>query len=241
MKLVVDVREPSLMDALAQLGVPFERKQLTLGDIVLVNGQDETIAIIERKTPADLASSIADGRYEEQSVRLSQTDLNNHNVLYLIEGRVNSYVQRGSVSVAALRSAIVSLNFYKGFSVVHTENVRDSALYLKTFFDKIVRGEKQGRTPYHGKAGNQVEEYSKLQQRTKRKVKPEEIQEMMLSQIPGINNTMARNVLTVSSLRDLIEPGGCNLDQATYQTSSGKTRKIPRPVVEALQEYLSNI
>ena len=45
--------------------------------------------IVERKTGSDLASSIIDGRYEEQSYRLLHSgDLIPHSVIYLIEGEI---------------------------------------------------------------------------------------------------------------------------------------------------------
>ena len=41
--------------------------------------------LIERKSLNDLESSIKDGRYNEQSLRLDKYDLANHNIYYLIE------------------------------------------------------------------------------------------------------------------------------------------------------------
>ena len=41
--------------------------------------------IVERKTSNDLASSIRDGRYDEQKFRLRNSGINN--VIYLIEGK----------------------------------------------------------------------------------------------------------------------------------------------------------
>ena len=47
--------------------------------------------IIERKTIQDLAASIRDGRYKEQSIRLSQSNIPNHHILFMIEGDIDKY------------------------------------------------------------------------------------------------------------------------------------------------------
>ena len=49
------------------------------------------LLIIERKSLNDLASSIKDGRYAEQSFRLSNIEHHNHNIVYLIEGDRGTY------------------------------------------------------------------------------------------------------------------------------------------------------
>ena len=63
-----------------------EIQQLHLGDIIICDEEDNELLMIERKTPADLAASIKDGRYNEQSFRLSNYKLHNHHIIYLMEG-----------------------------------------------------------------------------------------------------------------------------------------------------------
>ena len=57
-----------------------EFKQLDLGDIIICDEEGSELLMFERKTPSDLASSIIDGRYNEQSFRLSNYKLHNHNI-----------------------------------------------------------------------------------------------------------------------------------------------------------------
>lgn len=54
-----------------------------------MNESDETLLIFERKSISDLLASLKDGRYEEQSYRLSGSNTNNHNIIYIIEGDPN--------------------------------------------------------------------------------------------------------------------------------------------------------
>ena len=80
MKLYIDNREPkAIIDYLEFINnnsknkVNIEIKSLDLGDYVLYDEENERIIIIiERKSLSDLESSIKDGRYNEQSYRLSQ-------------------------------------------------------------------------------------------------------------------------------------------------------------------------
>ena len=54
---------------------------LSVGDIIICDDKETNIEeklIIERKSIADLLSSIKDGRYEEQSYRLNGLSHNNH-------------------------------------------------------------------------------------------------------------------------------------------------------------------
>ena len=112
-------------------------ERLPLGDIILhdpthTQGQGQglgrDIVMFERKTLADLAASIRDGRYKEQSFRLIETaaasGFHKHNIVYIIEGDLARYDERHSrITKTALQSAMVSLLYYNGFSVVRTMNV----------------------------------------------------------------------------------------------------------------------
>ena len=88
MKLIIDKRENELFEKLSIYLEMFENKNiklendvLPLGDILLKD--DNNLLIIERKTINDLLASIKDGRYTEQSLRLSQNnECNNHNIIY---------------------------------------------------------------------------------------------------------------------------------------------------------------
>ena len=97
---------------------------------------------------ADLASSIRDGRYNEQSYRLNGNSLHNHNIIYLIEGNLTNYSDRFSkVSANTLITTMFSLSYYKGFSVFRSLNIYESANYIMLITDKI-RREKEKQSFY---------------------------------------------------------------------------------------------
>ena len=116
MKLVIDIRESSLIENVDKLlkydssfkDILIEKKSLDLGDIIIKNDEDKEILIIERKTISDLIASIKDGRYSEQSYRLNGVEHENHNILYLIEGSPKDLIY----DKQTVYSSIFSINYY---------------------------------------------------------------------------------------------------------------------------------
>jgi ERCC4-type nuclease len=159
-------------------------KPLSLGDViikVITRGKNDEMEereelIIERKSIQDLLSSIKDGRYEEQSFRLNGSDIHNHNILYLVEGNVsntnyNKSYKSNSNDKFIVYSAIFSLNYYKGFSVIRTFNLEESALYICNSANKLRKGMNDKKKGYYAnlnkniieKIPNEVSEENKLE------------------------------------------------------------------------------
>lgn len=113
---------------------------LPVGDVILSSANGETDYIVfERKSLQDLAASIRDGRYKEQSLRLqSLPDVHSHNVVYIVEGDFARYNDRFSkISKVALHSAICSLNYYKGFSVIRTMSIMETYEIIHSYANKL--------------------------------------------------------------------------------------------------------
>ncbi len=196
-------------------------ENLHLGDIIISDDIDEKL-IIERKSVNDLLSSIKDGRYEEQSYSLNGLEHHNHIIIYLIEGDVNKMNRFNSkVDKTTLYSAIFSLNYYKGFSVIRTFNIEETALFICNSTCKIIKSKKNAY--YQNNQMINLNEESKINeeencldkigktdetdkieetQNTKnyinviKKVKkdnitPDNVVEIMLCQIPGISSVTA--------------------------------------------------
>jgi len=135
MKIKLDYREKELI-SLCQRNLEIVQnyknieivvENLPLGDIILEEN-DISLIIIERKTLADLGSSIKDGRYEEQSYRLGGLDHHNHNIIYLIEGDLNKYnAFRDRYDKTTIYSAMFSINYHKGFSLMRSMTIQETA------------------------------------------------------------------------------------------------------------------
>jgi len=155
----------STSDAVVDMKVPLickntnhtlVRERMAIGDTILRTDAGADIMLIERKTLADFAASIRDGRYKEQSFRLDRhCDLANHNIVYVIEGDISKYVDRTKggniISRKALYSAMFNMLYCKGFSVIRTQNIRETADLILNFADKYDLLTEPARTPYYGK------------------------------------------------------------------------------------------
>jgi ERCC4-type nuclease len=150
MKLVIDVRERSLIDMCKSITqnyktVQIETAQLHIGDIIVKTDENKEVLIIERKTFQDLLASIKDGRYEEQSHRLTHsTGIPTHNIIYLLEGMISQVDVKQRKLVY---STMTSLNIFKGFSLWRSSSVNETADMLMTMADKIDRDFMRGRIP----------------------------------------------------------------------------------------------
>lgn len=153
----VDFREKDLI-ALMQLklmndndnnqSIKIKVDNLKIGDVAFVetdkneNEIGDELLLLERKSLNDLASSIKDGRYAEQSFRLDGYQaVPNHNIVYLIEGDLSKYreSQYTRINKKTLLSSMFSILYYKGFSVVRTMNVIETSELVWSWADKLER------------------------------------------------------------------------------------------------------
>ncbi len=156
MKIKVDIREQELLKHINNLisnnpkfkDIEVSTENLALGDIIILNNEEEKI-IIERKSISDLAASIKDGRYVEQSYRLNGLNHPNHNIIYLIEGNINKSRFNDKTENLTLYSAIFSLNYYKGFSVIRTFSIEETAIFICNTVNKLIKGDLEGKKPYY--------------------------------------------------------------------------------------------
>ena len=146
MEIIIDYREKKLIKLMkSQLelyeykNIEIKIENLPLGDII-VKKNNEELLIIERKTLNDLASSIRDGRYKEQSFRLNNTNLHNHNIIYLIEGDItmwsNSFT---NIKPETLYVTLFSLLYFSGFSVMRTLTLAETGEFILRITDKLIR------------------------------------------------------------------------------------------------------
>lgn len=157
MKLVIDCREKELLKQINQQVLftpPFKKIEVTsenlpIGDILIKDDNNNDLLIIERKTIPDLLSSIKDGRYEEQSYRLNGMDHPNHNIMYLIEGDTNNKKYFQKVDKMMFYSALLSLNYYKGFSVIKTQNLTETAIFICNSLIKIQKNNGLKKQPFY--------------------------------------------------------------------------------------------
>jgi ERCC4-type nuclease len=145
----VDTREQDLLQQITYLtanipifkDIVIKSETLPIGDIIICDDKEDKL-VIERKSVSDLLASIKDGRYEEQSYRLNGLNHHNHNIIYLIEGdvnRVNRFKSDNKIEKLTLYSAMLSLNYYKGFSVFRSFSLEETATIICNMAYKIAK------------------------------------------------------------------------------------------------------
>ena len=154
MKVIIDDRERnlySICDSIVGSNMTYiqlSKETLTLGDVYITTDEDKPVVLIERKSLQDLLASIKDGRYEEQSYRLmNSSGFPPHSIIYIIEGMLSEL--RTFTEKKIVYSALTSLNFFKGFTVIRTCNTRETAEYIVWMAEKIERNFLKSIFPYY--------------------------------------------------------------------------------------------
>lgn len=226
MKLLIDVREAALASLLPNATL----KPLVLGDISIENDEGKELVIIERKTVADLAASIKDGRYREQSERLLQYSLPNHQIVYLIEGSLRA--AKLPMPCETLMASMVSLWYGKGFSVMRTESVEQTAQFVQVILNKLEKEK--------GYEGAVKENASDVKHAKMDKITPSNVQALMLAQIPYVNVTTAEAILaehvSVAELTAALKIDPNCLSNTKFLKEKGK--KISSKSIESIKTFL---
>jgi ERCC4-type nuclease len=243
MKIKVDIRERAIIDIIKERNSPIkcEYVPLDIGDIHICDDDDNIVLLIERKTISDLASSITDGRYKEQSYRLHHHNTHNHNIMYIIEGRITDYNERFSrVSRKALYSAMMVLQYFKGFSVFRTISKEETVDYILQITDKIQREKKKGFYSGGSESSESSESnaYPVVHMQKKNNIGKENIDCFMLCQIPGIQQSTANAILEkYPSIRSLFDT---YKEDPTFLDAIRTPRRLSLKVKENIITFLLN-
>jgi ERCC4-type nuclease len=309
--LKIDVRERELIHLVQKIisttskfnNIQLKVAPMTLGDISFEIETDPNIysetLIIERKSISDLSASIKDGRYAEQSFRLSGADHPNHNIVYLIEGciltppkksfKYNKYSSkvkpnRGSIADGVcvfgpigeppadcphipvapsiplsseqtmIYSSLFTLNYNKGFSVIRTDSLNETAIFICNSYDKWVRGLSTGSEPYYKicEKSSSMSETTNIPQQSyidvvkrvkKDNITPDNIGELLLCQFPGISTASSSAIMqkftTFTNLIHEVERNPSTAFDDIYIISDkGQKRKISKTIKTTILSYL---
>ena len=267
--IILDNREDKLIKLFEafkeEFGMDYEVRVevLDLSDITVKDKDGKDILLIERKTLSDLASSLKDGRYAEQSHRLQNTDLQNHNIIYLIEGDLRNYSNKYTkIPKKTLQTTMFCLNYFKGFSVHRTMDKLETVQFILRLVDKMYR--ENHKKPYYRNvdaSGNAIraniaayyqrrrtnsrspKRYVEVVQKVKKNnLTPENIGEVILAQIPGISGTTSKAIMKnygslIELLNKMNEDQHC-LDNIKYKTKTGQMRRINKTSVQSIYKFL---
>lgn len=228
------------------------------------NNLENIIVAIERKSESDLISSIKDGRYKEQSCRMENINIKNKDIYYLIEESKPSYNNKNKdTERKIIQSAIISLSYQKKFSIVYSKNKLETAYLINKFLEKlssmlhenntfqknknIITIDTEADSTYIGqsspikdqispiKDGNNYTSNIKINK--KENITTDNIDIVMLMQIPNISNNIAIALIKkYNNIQNLI----LSLKQCENELKDFKVneRKISKKVIENLYNYL---
>ena len=178
----------------------------------------------------------------EQSFRLNNCALHNHNIIYLLEGKMALWEdRRKKMSSKTLYTTMFSLHYYKGFTTIRTDDVSETAEYILRITDKMHREKK--KESYYERSVDKEKKYGEVVNKVKKKnIKPENIGEIILSQIPGVSSSTSLLLMkeygSLYNLLDALKKDGKCLDNLTYTLDSGVKRRVSKTSIRNISQYL---
>lgn len=204
--ITFDHREKDLIRAWKD---PKRVETLPLGDIRIGH------LLIERKTGADLAASIQDGRWREQKARLLESS---YVPLYIIEGSLHER----SIPYKSLRGALVNTILRDNIHVIETSTSRSTLSLLKMLQQKVK----------HPPSATLLQP-----PRTKRKRDEDNTYIRMLMCITGVSESLARALAeryTLKQLRRVLKKSPSDVENMPHT----KNRRVGPALVKRLATYL---
>lgn len=249
MQIVLDERETHLIQRFHEIigtnqHLEMKRQMLPLGDVLIRHG-DKEFFLIERKTLTDLIASIKDGRYEEQSYRFCHSvPIERHHIIYILEGPMSQLKTEQEKKM--VYSSIVKLHAFKGFTVIRTTGVLDTCDYIFALCDKTFREFQRSNVLWslQNPSNEPTKDYCSVIKKVKKEnVTKENIDEILLCQIPSINNVSAKAVLekfgSIFVLMSQVRKDPQCLNNIVIE-SKGKTRKLAKNVIQNIVHYLGD-
>jgi len=238
MNIIIDSREVKLIQSIELIQkndnsynhIQIITKPLDIADIVIQTPDNIERVLIERKTVSDLIASFKDNRYSEQSFRLNGYPIFNHNIYYLIEGSI----QEDKKSVL---SSFCSLTYFKGFSLLRTFDIKETALLLLQFASKIAKNDcKDG---FYETKNDEIKKYTTVVKKKKNdNVNVDNFGEIVLCQIPSVNSVTAiaimKEIHTINNLMDAIQTNPNCLEKIVTENN----RKISKTCIKNIILFL---
>lgn len=233
LKIILDSRERQLISLIKGRGleryenlISFETSQLELGDIHICH--ENRLLIMERKTVADLLSSIKDGRYKEQKARLLASS---HDITYIIEGDdINSSLNTHQQHI--LSSVYMHTLYRDNIKIVFTKDASHTTTFLLTLCTKIIDKPDMLSATVQGDYIDCV----KIKSKKSQNITPSVCYMMQLGQIPTVSSKIARNIQSAyPTMRSLISALEASDDKAQLLC---KIELVGKEKAKKIIEYL---
>jgi crossover junction endonuclease MUS81 len=228
--LKIDYREHALIELIEKRGiVKYVVVPLEVGDIHFTNSH--TNIIIERKTEADLNSSIKDGRWREQKERLDKMKAEDPSVeiVFLIEAVENS--KRFNIDYKLLQGAILNTLFRDKYTMLFTECVENTVEYIEMLYKKV------NNNDFNKERGSSIQIASGV---LKKKLSKTDYVLLVLSTIPRVSNDIAKKIVDkYANLDNILTVFKEDGKEALADIDLGK-KKLGKKLSSDIYEYIFN-
>ena len=175
--------------------------------------------------------------------------------------RFNAFKER--IDKQTLYSAMFSINYFKGFSVMRSNTIDETAMISCNMVYKLVGGLNAGKHGFYStiipdgisscdqnnngddnkdKPASEKDYCSVIKKVKKENITPDNIGEIMLCQIPGVSSTSALAILsqfkTLPNLIQSIKENESCLSNICTTDANGKSRKISKTAIATIVKFL---
>ena len=245
--ILVDYREHTLCSHFSK-DFEYSNKNLILGDIQF-HDQEQLVLLIERKTVDDLVQSIKDGRYREQKNRMSTSNIDPHQCVYLIEGRVPSSplnAKYKGLYLSAVWGSILKSSIRDGFHVFFTHTIQDTARLIEYLSKKFYSNESpflfvDNGTRLESPGNHSFKETIHCDMKRKNDISVSKCFMYQLCQIPGVSEKIAVSLSKeAATMVDFIDKLRSKENALKWLTSLqvSEKRKIGKKTSEKIINFL---
>lgn len=206
-KIICDDREKSngVIKQLVELGAKIDLKRTDVGDYILSER-----CVVELKTVPDFVDSILDGRLLEQLKNLVRCD----KPLLILEGMEDIYSQR-NIHPNAIKGMLSTIAISYGIPVLQTKNNKETAELLYVIAKREQDPEKKHYSLH-----------------TKKPITDKELQEYIVSSLPNVGPSMAKELLhNFRSIKQII-----NANEEDLKKVSGVGEKTSKEIQRLLDK-----
>lgn len=239
--LTIDTRELKVIEYFNKYNENYQVSQLDIGDIHLSKG-DDTIYIIERKSICDMLSSIKDGRYKEQKVRLLSCLANQkaHHIFYILEGNIEKL---SNVQKKLIYGSWISCQFRDNINIIRTNSVNETCEFITRLIDRINSNCSDFIKNDNVKTID-INYLKTIKTKKKHNITPNIAQILMLATIPNVSSSISTKIIEeYGSLHNIYKRYElcCDEQEKEELLSSiqlNEKRKIGKVVSKIIYNYL---
>ena len=237
-RLIIDTREKgSVATELNHLNVDYSVEPLSVGDFAIKDEKDNIVALWERKTCADLAASINDGRYGEQKGRLAAENCKWKG--YIIEGYypasgLKVHTKKGLMPRGTIDSVKLSITLKNNFIIYELSDSTHTAEFLKKMLAKITEYSKESGSETEKRETYEDALIKSMSNVRKENMTPDVCFLSQLCQIPGVSYAIAQAIKNVyPNMRAIL-----NLNVKTLSDIKVTNRRLGTVLAERIFNYM---